>query len=98
MGAIDNEILGQVIISVGKKVRAGKCEISQEQMDAIFRDIENAVDVPISKEEACDYLGISRATFDMRVSSGQLPDGIHRKGFKEKIWYKRGLKDAKVSK
>ncbi len=98
MNAINNETLGQVLISVGKRVKAGKCEMSQEQMDTIFHGIESAVDIPISKEDACAYLGISRATFDMRVSSGQLPEGRHRKGFKEKIWYKRELKDAKVSK
>lgn len=89
--AITSEILGDALIAVGKRVRAGKCEISQEQMDTIFEDIQNAVDVPISKEHACGILGISRSTFDAKVASGELPKGKHRRGFKELVFFRREL-------
>lgn len=89
---VNDDILGSALIAVGKKVRAGRCEMSQEQMDRIFSEIEKAIDVPVSKEEACVMLGISRSTFDAKVASGELPEGRHRRGFKEKIWIKRELK------
>jgi len=88
---VTNEILGNALISIGKRMRAGKCEVSQEQADEIFANIQKAMFIPISKEEACSLLGISRSTFDARVASGQLPCGIHRRGFKEKIWNKNDL-------
>lgn len=91
MGAANDEILGNALIAIGKRVRAGKCEMSQEQMDALFEQIQGAIDVTISKEEACACLGISRSTFDARVAAGELPQGRHYRGFKELRWTKREL-------
>ena len=39
----------------------------------------------VSKEQACYRLGISRATFDNRVRSGEYPRGKDQAGFKEKF-------------
>lgn len=91
MSVENNEILGNALIALGRRVKAGKCELSQEQADGIFAEIEKAVDVPISKEQACSMLGISRSTFDARIAAGQLPKGRHRRGFKELIWFKNEL-------
>lgn len=88
---MDNDLLGNAFIAIGKRIKAGKCEISQEQSERIFAEIENALDVPISKEQACSLLGISRSTFDARVAAGELPKGRHRRGFKELVWIKREL-------
>lgn len=94
MNAIDNETLGDAFIAIGKRIKAGKCELSQEQSEKIFSQIENAVDVPISKEQACAMLGISRSTFDARVAAGQLPKGRHRRGFKELVWMKNEIRNG----
>ena len=91
MSVENNEMLGEALIALGRRIKAGKCELSQEQADGIFAEIEKAVDVPISKEQACSMLGISRSTFDARVAAGQLPKGRHRRGFKELIWFKNEL-------
>ena len=91
MSAENNKILGDALIALGRRIKAGKCELSQEQADSIFSEIEKAIDVPISKEQACSMLGISRSTFDARVAAGQLPKGRHRRGFKELIWFKNEL-------
>ena len=40
---------------------------------------------------ACDYLGVSRATFDNYVIDGLLPKGIKEDGFKELSWNKSDL-------
>lgn len=91
MGAENKDLLGDAFIAIGRRIKAGKCELSQEQAERIFAEIEKAVDVPISKEQACSMLGISRSTFDARIAAGQLPKGRHRRGFKELIWFKNEL-------
>ena len=91
MGAENKDLLGDAFIAIGRRIKAGKCELSQEQAEGIFAEIEKAVDVPISKEQACSMLGISRSTFDARIAAGQLPKGRHRRGFKELIWFKNEL-------
>lgn len=92
MSAENDELIGDAFIIIGRKIKAGKCELSQEQSDRIFNEIEKALDVPVSKEQACSILGISRSTFDARVAAGELPKGRHRRGFKELVWFKRELK------
>lgn len=91
MNVENNELIGDAFIIIGRKIKAGKCELSQEQSERIYSEIEKALDVPVSKEQACSLLGISRSTFDARVAAGELPKGRHRRGFKELVWFKREL-------
>lgn len=48
-------------------------------------------DKGISKYVACEYLNISRATFDNYIREGKIPKGKHEIGFKELRWYKKDL-------
>ena len=48
-------------------------------------------DQRMSKVMACDYLGVSRATFDNYVRDGFIPKGIKEDGFKELNWYRSDL-------
>ena len=45
----------------------------------------------MSKYSACQYLNVSRATFDNYVKEGKLPKGKHDVGFKELSWSRRDL-------
>lgn len=45
----------------------------------------------MSKESACMYLDISRATFDNLVREGKIPKGEKALGFKELGWKKSDL-------
>lgn len=45
----------------------------------------------MSKESACAYLQISRATFDNLVREGRIPKGKKQIGFKELGWKKSDL-------
>lgn len=45
----------------------------------------------LSKYAACEYLNVSRATFDNYVREGKLPRGKHEIGFKELSWNKKTL-------
>lgn len=45
----------------------------------------------LSKYQAYTYLNMSRATFDNKVRSGEIPKGIKVPGFKELMWNKKDL-------
>jgi predicted site-specific integrase-resolvase len=45
----------------------------------------------MSKYAACQYLNVSRATFDNYVKEGKLHKGKHDIGFKELSWSRRDL-------
>lgn len=45
----------------------------------------------MSKIQACDYLGVSRATFDNYVKNGWIPKGYKQDRFKELSWMKSDL-------
>lgn len=71
---------------------AGNTNLSEEEAIEVAKVIsELRKDNGISKYAACEYLNISRATFDRYVSEGKLPKGKHEIGFKELRWYKKDL-------
>lgn len=82
------KVLIRELRNTADKLEAGTCEITQsEAMDVINVLTHEA----LSKEAACQFLNVSRATFDLHVSLGNLPKGRKRVGFKELVWYKDEL-------
>lgn len=71
----------------------GGCEVPMEQQCKILSLLSNIAnpDQRMSKIQACDYLGVSRATFDNYVRDGFIPKGIKQDGFKELHWMKSDL-------
>lgn len=65
-------------------------EDQQVKIISILSDIANP-DQRMSKIQACDYLGVSRATFDNYVRDGFIPKGTKQEGFKELYWSKIDL-------
>lgn len=82
------KLLIKELRNIADKLEAGTCEISEtEAMDIINTLTHEAM----SKESACKFLNVSRATFDLHVSLGNIPKGRKRIGFKELVWYKDEL-------
>lgn len=81
-------LIAKQLREIASKIEAGTCEITEEQAMDIFGIIANE---PMSKESACQFLNVSRATFDNHVRDGLIPKGRKRKGFKELVWYKADL-------
>jgi predicted DNA-binding transcriptional regulator AlpA len=52
---------------------------------------EMVAHIPMSKEQACTYLNMSRSKFDQYVSEGKLPKGKKRVGHNELDWFKDEL-------
>lgn len=82
------KLLIKELRNTADKLEAGTCGISEtEAMDIINTLTHEAM----SKESACKFLNVSRATFDLHVSLGNIPKGRKRIGFKELVWYKDEL-------
>lgn len=74
-------------------IDSGNCNMTTEQQSKIISVLSNIAnpDQRMSKIQACDYLGVSRATFDNYVRDGFIPKGIKQEGFKELSWHKVDL-------
>ena len=83
------KIFAKLLRDTANKVEAGTCEIDEQQAMDICNMLSHE---PLSKDQACSYLNMSRSKFDSLVLNGKLPKGIKRRGFKELIWYKDELK------
>ena len=71
----------------------GSSNFTEKQIEDILDTINKTTNTEnkLSKEQACKYLHISRATFDNYVRAGLIPEGIKEVGFKEKFWTLRTL-------
>lgn len=70
------------------------CELTEEQLRDILHLLAHR---PLSKEQACDFLHMSRSVFDTHVRNGELPKGKKRSGFKELVWYEDELEQFKLN-
>lgn len=73
------------------KIDSGNCELNEEQAMGIMSVLSHKV---LSKEQACNYLNLSRSRFDDLVRTGKIPKGRKRRGFKELIWFKDELRQC----
>lgn len=86
------KIFSKLLRDTADKLDAGTCEISEDQAIDVIQMLSHQ---PISKDQACTYLNISRSKFDDLVKNNILPKGKKVRGFKELIWYKDELKIIK---
>ena len=73
---------------IADKMEVGTSEISESQAMDILSVVAHEA---MSKEQACNYLKLSRSRFDDLVREGKLPKGKKRVGFKELVYYKDEL-------
>lgn len=85
------KIIKKLLFQMVDDIDAGNSHISEEEAIKLIDVLKNVSDPYISKYQACEQLGISRATFDNLVKDGKLPRGIKRKGFKELAWKKQDI-------
>ena len=74
-------------------IDAGNSNITENEAMELTKVLQSYTDktVKMSKYQACQYLNVSRATFDNYVRAGKLPRGKHEAGFKELSWSKKDL-------
>ena len=81
-------VVTKLLRETADKIDSGNCELNEEQAMDIMSVLGHEV---LSKDEACNYLNLSRSRFDDLVREGKIPKGKKRRGFKELIFYKDEL-------
>lgn len=84
-------IIKKLLLQLAANIDAGNCNMTEEEFAQILDALKTMTEPYISKYEACQLLGVSRATFDNLVREGKLPRGKKRKGFKELAWNKHDI-------
>lgn len=72
---------------------SGNSYISENQQQELLSLLLQFNQKELSKIEAAEYIGVSRATFDNYIKKGLIPKGHKRPGFKELSWSKNVLDD-----
>ena len=85
------KIISKLLRQLADDVDEGKFECDEEQMSNTITQLAEFNGSILSKAQACNYLGISRSTFDKMVKEGKIPRGKRRMGFKELSWTKEQL-------
>ena len=83
--------LGDALIKVGNKFKAGTSEITEDEAIEILRTVAHE---PISREQVCKEMNISNNRFYDLLTNKQIPAGRKRRGFKELTWYRDEIRDA----
>lgn len=88
-------VIKEQLLKIIENIDAGNSNISEEEAINTLKYIRELTDEDkrLSKYQACQYLNISRATFDNYVREGKLPRGKKDAGFKELSWSKKELKN-----
>ena len=71
------KILARELEDAAKKLRAGTCSLTEEEAINLIDSVSH---IEMNKEEACNYLKVSRDTFDRHVNLGTI-------GKKERPWH-----------
>ena len=90
------KIIRNLLLRIVDDIDAGNSNICEEDAIEIIDGLRRFTDKEkrLSKYAACEYLNVSRATFDNYVREGKLPRGNHEIGFKELSWSKKDLDEA----
>ena len=70
-----------------RKLEKDECELTADEAMNIMNVLSHEA---LSKDQACEFLNVSRATFDNYIKQGKVK-GRKRKGFKELVYYKDEL-------
>ena len=82
----------KVMTEAANHINSGNCELSDEEGMELLKVISHR---PMSKEQACLHLNLSRSRFDDLVRERKIPKGRKRLGFKELCWYEDELNECK---
>lgn len=79
------KVIRSLLLKIVDDIDAGNSNITEGEAIEIVDNLRRFTDKEkrLSKYAACEYLNVSRATFDNYVREGKLPRGKHEIGFKE---------------
>ena len=76
------------------RIDSGNSNLSTEEGLEVIEILKKYTnkDKKLSKYQACQYLNISRATFDKYIREGKIPKGNKEAGFKELFWNEHDIR------
>lgn len=87
------KVIRNLLVKIIDDIDAGNSNITENEAIELTKVLQSYTDktVKMSKYQACQYLNVSRATFDNYVREGKLPRGKKEAGFKELFWVQKDL-------
>ena len=85
------KLLTKTLRDTANKLDAGNSELTEEEAMDILSILTHKV---LSKEQACDFVGLGPSQFNNLIALKKLPKGRKRRGFKELVWYEDELRTA----
>lgn len=91
------KIIRNLLLKIVDNIDAGNSNITENEAMELAKVLQSYTDktVKMSKYQACQYLNVSRATFDNYVREGKLPRGKKEAGFKELFYTQKDLDEFK---
>ena len=86
------KLVVKLLRETADKLDAGNTDMSADEAMAIVKMLTHE---PMSKEQACLYLNMSRSKFDSLVKEHLIPAGRKRVGLKELHWWRDELDECK---
>ena len=72
-------------------IDSGNSNITEQQQEELLSLLLQFNQKELSKIEAANYIGVSRATFDNYISKGLIPKGRKKPGLNNLLWSKKDL-------
>ena len=87
------KVIKDLLLKIVDNIDSGNSNVTEKEALEITKVLQSYTDktVKMSKYQSCQYLNISRATFDNYVREGRLPRGKKEAGFKELFWIQKDL-------
>ncbi len=91
------KVIRNLLVKIVDNIDAGNSNITENEAIELAKVLQSYTDktVKMSKYQACQYLNMSRASFDNYVREGKIPRGKKEAGFKELFWEERTLDEFK---
>lgn len=86
-------IIKELLLNIVDNMDSGNSKIPEDKQIELIKYLREFTDQTerLSKYKACQYLNVSRATFDNYVREGKIPRGKKVAGFNELSWEKKEL-------
>ena len=91
------KVIRDLLLKIVDNIDAGNSNITEKEALELTKVLQSYTDktIKMSKYQACQYLNISRATFDNYVREGNIPRGKKEAGFKELFYTQKDLDEFK---
>ncbi len=86
-----SKLISKNLREVADKIDASTSELTEEEAMELLSVISHKV---LSKEQACNFVGLQSSQFDNLIRAGKLPKGRKRRGHTALVWYEDELRDA----